>query len=51
MDEGRHNWISKIWRAGMNKLGGVGIDLCLHGSISGKSDIIVMNKPGSDSVG
>lgn len=35
----------------MNKLGGAGVDLCLHGSISGKSATIVMNKPGSDSVG
>jgi len=34
-----------------DKLGNVAGDRYLHGSISGKSETIVKNKPGSESVG
>ena len=35
----------------VNKLGNAVGDLCLHGSISGKIDTMVKNKPGSENVG
>jgi len=38
-------------RNGVSDLDDTARDVCLRGSISGKSDTIVKNKPGSESVG